>query len=86
MEATQKTVEANGVIDGYIRLVVTRGVGSLGLNPFTCETPMIIIIADNIQLYPEGALRKGDEDNQRDDGAQSSAGDTAAGKEFELPE
>lgn len=51
-EATQKTVEANGVIDGYIRLIVTRGVGSLGINPFVCEKPQIIIIADNIQLYP----------------------------------
>jgi branched-chain amino acid aminotransferase len=53
MDATRKTVEANEIIDGYIRLVVTRGVGSLGLNPFTCETPMVFIIADNIQLYSQ---------------------------------
>jgi branched-chain amino acid aminotransferase len=53
MEATRQTVEVNGIIDGYIRLIVTRGVGSLGLNPFTCETSTIIIIADNIQLYPQ---------------------------------
>jgi branched-chain amino acid aminotransferase len=59
MEATRKTVEANGVIDGYIRLVVTRGVGSLGLNPFTCETAMVFIIADNIQLYPQELYEKG---------------------------
>jgi len=57
--AIHKTVEANGVIDGYIRLVITRGVGSLGLNPFTCETPGVIIIADNIQLYPEELYEKG---------------------------
>ncbi len=59
MEATQKTVEANGVIDGYIRLVITRGVGSLGLNPFTCETPAVIIIADKIQPYPKELCEKG---------------------------
>jgi branched-chain amino acid aminotransferase len=59
MEATQKTVEANSVVDGYIRLMVTRGVGSLGLNPFTCEISTIIIIADNIQLYPQELYEKG---------------------------
>jgi branched-chain amino acid aminotransferase len=59
MEATQKTVEANGIIDGYIRLIVTRGVGSLGLNPFTCETSTIIIIADSIQLYPQELYETG---------------------------
>ena len=57
--AIHKTVEANGVIDGYIRLVITRGIGSLGLNPFTCETPLVFIIADNIQLYPEELYVKG---------------------------
>jgi branched-chain amino acid aminotransferase len=59
IDALHKTVEANNVVDGYIRLVITRGVGSLGLNPFTCETSMIIIIADNIQLYPEELYEKG---------------------------
>jgi branched-chain amino acid aminotransferase len=59
IDALHKTVEANGIIDGYIRLIVTRGVGSLGLNPFTCETSTIIIIADNIQLYPEELYEKG---------------------------
>jgi branched-chain amino acid aminotransferase len=57
--AVEKTVEANGVIDGYIRLVVTRGVGNLGLNPFVCENGRIYIIADNIQLYPEELYEKG---------------------------
>ena len=59
MEATQTTVEANGIIDGYIRLIVTRGIGSLGLNPFTCETSTIIIIADKIQLYPQELYETG---------------------------
>ncbi|MFA6176831.1 MAG: branched-chain-amino-acid transaminase [Phycisphaerae bacterium] len=52
-EATRKTVEANGIVDGYIRLVVTRGVGSLGINPFVCDKPQIIIIADSIRMYPQ---------------------------------
>jgi len=59
IKATEATVEANNVIDGYIRLVVTRGVGTLGLNPFVCENAQIFIIADNIQLYPEELYEKG---------------------------
>ena len=57
--ATKKTVEANGIVDGYIRLVVTRGIGTLGLNPFICEKEQIIIIADKIQLYPEELYETG---------------------------
>lgn len=57
--AVLETTEANSVVDGYIRLVVTRGVGTLGLNPFVCEKGMIIIIASNIQLYPEELYEKG---------------------------
>lgn len=59
IDAVEKTVEANNVIDGYIRLVVTRGVGTLGLNPFICENGRLFIIADNIQLYPEELYEKG---------------------------
>jgi branched-chain amino acid aminotransferase len=59
IKAIEKTVEANGVIDGYIRLVVTRGVGTLGLNPFICEGGRLFIIADNIQLYPEELYETG---------------------------
>jgi branched-chain amino acid aminotransferase len=59
IDATKTTVEANNIGNGYIRLVITRGIGSLGLNPFTCETSTIIIIADNIQLYPEELYEKG---------------------------
>lgn len=59
IRAVAKTTEANGVIDGYIRLVVTRGVGTLGLNPFICEEGRLFIIADNIQLYPEELYEKG---------------------------
>jgi branched-chain amino acid aminotransferase len=59
IKAVDKTVEANGVVDGYIRLLVTRGVGTLGLNPFVCEPSRLIIIADNIQLYPEELYERG---------------------------
>ncbi len=59
ISAVEKTVEANAVIDGYIRLVVTRGVGTLGLNPLICENSKLFIIADNIQLYPEELYEKG---------------------------
>ncbi len=48
----RETIEANGLTDGYIRLVVTRGVGTLGLHPFRCPEPGIFCIADKIQLYP----------------------------------
>jgi len=57
--AVETTVAANAVVDGYIRLVVTRGVGSLGLNPFECKNTGLIIIADNIQLYAEELYEKG---------------------------
>ena len=57
--AVEKTVEANSITDGYVRLVVTRGVGTLGLNPFICKNSCIYIIADTIQLYPEELYEKG---------------------------
>ncbi|MBN2063950.1 MAG: branched-chain-amino-acid transaminase [Sedimentisphaerales bacterium] len=58
-EATVKTVEANGITDGYIRTIITRGVGSLGLNPLSCKTPLVIIIASTIQLYPKELYQNG---------------------------
>lgn len=51
--AVVKTCAANKLKDGYIRLVVTRGVGELGLNPYLCKKPQVIIIAAAIQLYPK---------------------------------
>ena len=50
--AVVATCAANNIADGYIRLVVTRGVGSLGLNPYLCKTPQVFCIAAKIQLYP----------------------------------
>jgi branched-chain amino acid aminotransferase len=58
-KATLDTVAANQLQDGYIRLVITRGVGSLGLNPFQCPRPSIIIIASSISLYSPERYEKG---------------------------
>jgi branched-chain amino acid aminotransferase len=58
-EAVEQTVAANEIHDGYIRLVITRGVGTLGLNPFVCEKANVIIIADTIQPYSEELYEKG---------------------------
>jgi branched-chain amino acid aminotransferase len=59
IKAVVQTCRRNKIRDGYIRLVVTRGVGSLGLNPFTCKRPSVIIIADKIQLYPAEVYKRG---------------------------
>ena len=58
-QAVCETCRANGLTDGYIRLIVTRGVGSLGLNPFGCRNPQLIIIVDKIQLYPKEYYEEG---------------------------
>lgn len=57
--AVCETCRANGLKDGYIRLVVTRGEGSLGLSVKNCDQPQLIIIADSIQLYPEEYYQNG---------------------------
>jgi branched-chain amino acid aminotransferase len=59
MAATVETVRRNELEDGYIRLVVTRGVGDLGLNPVKCERATIFIIAATIQLYPADFYENG---------------------------
>ncbi len=53
------TVRANDLRDGYIRLVVTRGVGDLGLDPRKCGKASVIVIVDKIQLYPEKLYQEG---------------------------
>ncbi|MFW5866928.1 MAG: branched-chain-amino-acid transaminase [Armatimonadota bacterium] len=52
IRAHVETCRANDIHDGYIRTIVTRGVGDLGLDPRKCPKPSVIIIAANIQLYP----------------------------------
>ena len=59
MRAVVETCRQNQMRDGYIRLVVTRGVGTLGLNPNQCKQPSVIIIADKIQLYPPELYQQG---------------------------
>jgi branched-chain amino acid aminotransferase len=58
-QAIDETLQANGIDDGYIRLLVTRGVGTLGLDPNKCSDPQVIIIADAIELYPKELYEKG---------------------------
>jgi branched-chain amino acid aminotransferase len=57
--AMRDTVAANGLRDAYIRLVVTRGAGTLGLDPRKCPRPGVFVIADSIQLYPPELYEKG---------------------------
>ncbi|MDP8214283.1 MAG: branched-chain-amino-acid transaminase [Candidatus Euphemobacter frigidus] len=56
---TLEAVRRNKLTDAYIRLIVTRGIGSLGLNPYICGPPGIIIIVDKIALYPKELYEKG---------------------------
>jgi len=61
-EMTQAVLEScrqNELRDGYVRLVVTRGVGDLGLNPKNCPKATVIVIAATIKLYPEELYRNG---------------------------
>ena len=58
-EAVCETIRKNGLTDGYVRLLVTRGVGTLGLSPFACDKSTVIIIADSISLYPDEKYKEG---------------------------
>ncbi len=58
-KAIEDTLAVNGITDGYVRVVVSRGSGTLGLDPNKCSDPQVIIIADRITLYPEELYQKG---------------------------
>lgn len=58
-DAIDQMVKTNQIEDGYIRVIVTRGVGTLGLDPRKCNDPQVIIIADAIALYPSEYYEKG---------------------------
>jgi branched-chain amino acid aminotransferase len=58
-QAVIETCRANKLRDAYIRLVVTRGIGTLGLNPRSCKKPSVIVIAGKIQVYPAELYAKG---------------------------
>jgi branched-chain amino acid aminotransferase len=57
--AMEETVRANSLTDCYIRLIVTRGIGPLGIDPYKCPTPSVIVIADSIAVYPREMYEKG---------------------------
>jgi branched-chain amino acid aminotransferase len=59
VRAMHDALKANGISDGYLRVVVTRGVGTLGLDAHLCEEPSLIIIAAGIKLYPQEFYEKG---------------------------
>ena len=58
-DALLETIRQNGLREGYIRLIVTRGVGNLGLNPAQCKSPSVIIIVATITLYPREVYENG---------------------------
>ena len=58
-QAVIQTLKSNSLKSGYVRLVVTRGEGDLGLDPNNCGKPVVFIIADKIELYPEELYKKG---------------------------
>src|SRR5438270_13289657 len=53
IEAVESTVRANAKQEGYIRLIITRGAGTLGLDPRKTSDPQVIIIVDDIVMYPQ---------------------------------
>lgn len=59
IEAVKQSLRVNRLRDAYIRLVVTRGEGDLGLDPRKCTAPTVFIIADTIQLYPKRLYEQG---------------------------
>lgn len=58
-KAVNDTLALNGIKDGYIRLIVTRGAGALGLDPNKCSEPQVICITDHIALYPKEMYENG---------------------------
>lgn len=59
VKAVEDTVKANNITDGYVRLVVTRGAGALGLDIRKTSNPQVIVIADTITMYPDEMYRTG---------------------------
>lgn len=58
-DAVLLTVKENKLMDAYIRVVVSRGTGDLGLDPLKCKKASVVIIADKINLFPDELYRKG---------------------------
>ncbi|OVE76135.1 branched-chain-amino-acid transaminase [bacterium F11] len=55
----EQSIQKNNLTDAYIRLLVTRGVGDLGLDPRACPNPSIVVIADKLALFPERCYKEG---------------------------
>jgi branched-chain amino acid aminotransferase len=58
-DALAKTIAASPLTEGYLRIIVTRGVGVLGINPATCRQPSVIIIADQLQMVSDAQRAEG---------------------------
>ena len=58
-KAVHETVKASAISDGYVRLIVTRGAGALGLDPRKTANPQVIVMADEITIYPRESYEKG---------------------------
>jgi branched-chain amino acid aminotransferase len=58
-QAVNETLKVNDIKDGYVRLIITRGIGTLGLDAHLCKNPQVIIITDHIALYPKEFYEKG---------------------------
>lgn len=58
-DAIRQTLDANGRADGYIRLAATRGVGSMGLDPFLSPTPTVFIVTCDLKMYPQALYDQG---------------------------
>jgi len=59
IKAVTETIKINNLRDAYVRVVVTRGQGDLGLDPYKCKQPIVIIIADKVALYPRKMYEEG---------------------------
>jgi len=58
-QAIEETLKVNGIEEGYVRVIVTRGCGTLGLDPNRCSNPRVIVITDYISLYPDELYENG---------------------------
>ena len=82
---TEEAVRRSGITEGYIRHIVTRGVGDLGLDPRKCPRPSIIIIVDTIKLWPEEVYETGPQGRHRRHADPAARVALAAGQVAQLP-
>ena len=85
-EALLETIRRNNLRDGYIRQIVTRGVGNLGLNPAQCKKPSVIIIATTIALYPEEVLSQRIDGGDLRDAPHRCGATESGGEVVQLPQ